>query len=187
MSGVLGYGRDYRQYPYNNYEAINNPETLLPHEEFDNRRPPKERVLAFSREHGFGMAFPFSVLESMGDRVAVHDDIQGTQSVVVFWSTEAESAVAYKSDANGQALTFEIREGKFVDVETESEWTLTGRAIAGPLEGSALELAPDAYVAFWFAWTTFHPNTDLLPGPRDGPVDSGDRGDQLLVMRNRQL
>ncbi len=32
---------------------------------------------------------------------------------------------------------------------------LTGRAIAGPLEGSALELAPDAYVAFWFAWSPF--------------------------------
>ena len=162
VSGVLGLGRDYRSYPYGNYEAINNAETLFPNEEIDNRRPPKERILGIPREHGFGMAFPFSVLEARGNKAVVHDDLQGTRSVVVFWSTEAESAVAFEPRANGQALTFEVRDDKFFDVETGSEWTMAGEAISGALVGSVLTPIPDAYVVFWFAWATFHPNTDVL-------------------------
>ena len=166
VSGILGFGRDYRLYPYNDYEAINNPETLYPHDEFDTQRPPKERVLGIPRDNGFGMAFPFSVLESRGDVVVVHDDVQDTQSVVVFWSTAAESAVAYKPIASGQDLTFEVREGKFFDLETGSEWTLGGLAVAGAHEGVELEVVNDAFVSFWFAWSTFQPNASLLPGPR---------------------
>ena len=49
----------------------------------------------------------------------------------------------------------------FFDVENGSEWTLQGRAISGPLEGSQLELIDDAYISFWFAWATFHPSTAL--------------------------
>ncbi len=169
VSGILPYDRDYRQYPYNNYEEIHNGETLFPHEEFDTRRPPKERVLGIPLDHGFGMSFPFTVLESMagdGDKVAVHDDVGGSEPAVVFWSTNAQSAVAYKPMANGQDLTFEVRDDGFFDIETGSEWTLGGLAVSGPHGDASLELTDDAYVAFWFAWATFQPNTDVLPGPR---------------------
>ena len=162
VSGVLGYGRDYRSYPYGNYEAINNAETLFPNERIDRRRPPKERHLGIPRDNGFGMAFSFTLLEAMGNKAVVHDDVQGTRSVVVFWSTEAESAVAFEPRANGRDLTFEVRDDKFLDVETGSEWTMAGEAISGALVGSVLKPIPDAYVAFWFAWATFHPNTAVL-------------------------
>ena len=39
---------------------------------------------------------------------------------------------------------------------------MAGEAISGSLVGSVLEPVADAYVAFWFAWATFHPNTGLL-------------------------
>ena len=162
VSGALGFGRNYRSYPYGNYEAINNAQTLFPNEEIDHRRPPKERLLGIPRDNGFGMAFPFTLLAAMGNKAVVHDDVQGTRSVVVFWSTEAESAVAFEPRANGQDLTFEVRDDKFFDVETGSEWTMAGKAISGSLVGSVLKPIPDAYVAFWFAWATFHPNTALL-------------------------
>ena len=165
VSGIRDRGGDYEYYPYNDYEDIDNAQTLFPHVEFDTRRPPKERVLGIPRDHGFGMAFPFTVLESRGDIVVVHDDVQGSQPVVVFWSTRAQTAVAYTPAANGQDLTFEVRDGKFFDVETGSEWTLGGLAIAGPFEDVALEPVADAYMAFWFAWATFQPNTDVLSGP----------------------
>ena len=70
--------------------------------------------------------------------------------------------MAFEPRANGQDLTFEIRDDQFFDVETGSEWTMAGKAISGSLVGSVLEPIPDAYVAFWFAWATFHPNTGLL-------------------------
>ena len=108
------------------------------------------------------MAFPFGLLQRLGDKAVVHDDVQGTRSIVVFWSTEAETAIAFVPRVNGQELTFEARDDGFFDIENGSEWTLQGRAIAGPLEGSMLELVSDAFISFWFAWSTFHPNTALF-------------------------
>ena len=81
------------------------------------------------------MAFPFTLLAALGDKVAVHDDVQGTRSVVVFWSTEDESAVAFRPWADDQQLTFEVRDAQFFDVETGSAWTMAGKAISGPLIG----------------------------------------------------
>ena len=165
VSGIRARGGDYEHYPYADYEVVDNGQTLFPNPEFDTRRPPKERVLGIPRDNGHGMAFPFIVLESRGDVVVVHDDVQGTQSVVVFWSSRAQSAMAYEPMVNGRDLAFEVRDGRFFDVQTGSRWTLGGRAADGPLEGSALEPVRDAYVAFWFAWATFHPNTEVLSGP----------------------
>ncbi len=162
VSGELGLGRDYQSYPYGNYEVIDNAETLFLNPDIDSRRPPKERLLGVPRDDGFGMAFPFTALAAMGDKTVVHDDVQGTRSVVVFWSTEGESAVAFRPRAGSQELTFEVRDDAFLDVETGSEWTMAGEAISGSLVGSVLEPVADAYVAFWFAWATFHPNTGLL-------------------------
>ena len=161
VSGRQNYGRPYRWYPYGDYEAINNTETLFPHDELDRRRPPKERVLGIPRDHGFGIAFPFNELKRLGDKAVVHDDVQGERSVVVFWSTDAETAIAFVPRINGQDLTFEVRDDGFFDLENGSEWSLLGRAVSGPLEGSVLDLVTDAYVSFWFAWATFHPNTAL--------------------------
>jgi len=85
--------------------------------------------------------------------------------VVVFWSSRAQAAVAYHPRSGGRVLTFEVRDGGIFDVQTGSRWSIEGRAVAGPLEGSALPQVADAYIAFWFAWATFHPNTDVLSGP----------------------
>ena len=165
VSGVLGIDRDYEFYPYGDYAVLNNGETVFPQGTHDPRRPPKERVLGIPRDDGFGMAFPFTLLNDLGDKAVVHDDVQGTRSIVVFWSTDAAAAVAFVPRVNGQALTFEARDDGFFDVENGSEWTLQGTAISGPLSGSVLELVPDAFVSFWFAWATFHPSTGLFGTP----------------------
>jgi hypothetical protein len=165
VSGELGIDRDYESYPYGDYEVLNNGETQFPQGLHDPRRPPKERVLGIPRDDGFGMAFPFTLLHDLGDKAVVHDDVQGSRAIVVFWSTDAEAAVAFLPSVNGQPLTFEARDDGFFDVENGSEWTMQGRAISGPLEGSVLELVSDAFVSFWFAWSTFHPNTGLYETP----------------------
>ena len=47
------------------------------------------------------------------------------------------------------------------DQQTGSTWqAITGRAVAGPLAGNALERLPSHY-SFWFAWSDFHPDTEL--------------------------
>jgi hypothetical protein len=41
-------------------------------------------------------------------------------------------------------------------------WGVHGVAVEGPLAGRQIEPVPEAYVAFWFAWAAFHPETLLL-------------------------
>jgi hypothetical protein len=65
------------------------------------------------------------------------------------------------STLDGQKLTFETRDGTFVDAETSSTWNILGEAIDGELEGTQLE--PATFVrTFWFSWAAFKPGTELV-------------------------
>ncbi len=79
----------------------------------------------------------------------------------MFWDSEAAAAMAYRPVAGGQDLTFEVSGGTFVDLETGSRWDLEGKAVSGPLAGQRIEMIPEAYVSFWFAFSTFFENADL--------------------------
>ncbi|HET8680237.1 MAG TPA: DUF3179 domain-containing (seleno)protein, partial [bacterium] len=62
---------------------------------------------------------------------------------------------------NTQGLVFEMRAGKVVDKQTATAWSLDGVAESGPLKGQRLE-AIVSIPAFWFAWVTFYPKSELL-------------------------
>jgi hypothetical protein len=131
-----------------------------------------ERVLAVELG-GQARAYPFREL-AVGASTAVNDTVDG-QDVVVFFERGTSSALDTESIARGRdvgatglfspslegrQLTFEVRGGVFVDRETGSQWDLLGRAIAGPLEGKALE--PIQHIdTFWFAWAAFQPDTEI--------------------------
>jgi len=166
-SGLNGY---YQLYPYGDYESLNNASTLFPQGDFDARRPPKERVLGIPFARGGGVAFPFNALDSEGDGFVVHSQAEG-EDIVVFWDHDSEAAVAFESTLAGQALDFELLEGRYVDVQTGSEWTLDGHAISGGLEGQQLVQVANSYVAFWFAWATFVPSTDVWLGQHQSLPD----------------
>ena len=160
LSGDTGFLRDYTRYPYGNYEVEDNSRTLVPLTSRDERRPPKERVLGIPFEEGGGIAFPFGALRCRGDLAAVHqilgDGQEGSgtsELILVLWDSSANSAMAYLPAAGGQDLTFEVRDGAFVDLETESRWNIEGKALSGPLAGARLPMIPEAYVSFWFAFS----------------------------------
>ena len=167
VSSETGFSRDYTQYPYGDYEVESNARTLYPQGSLDGRRPPKERVLGIPFENGGGIAFPFGALRDVGDLVAIHETLGDGQNpgsdepVVVFWDSEASAAMAYRPSAAGQALTFAVTDGAFVDMETQTQWSLEGKALSGPLAGERLEMIPEAYVSFWFAFSTFFENPEL--------------------------
>jgi hypothetical protein len=150
--------RDYTSYPYGDYDDIDNPVTLFP-ATIDPRRPPKERVLGIPEGEG-GVAFPYGVLSELGDAAVVAATVSG-QDVVVFWDRARQGAMAFFPDVGSDVLTFRTEGSRIVDDQTESVWSVEGRAVSGPLEGSVLEPVAEAVVAFWFAWPEFYPRIRL--------------------------
>ena len=165
INDETGHSRDYRRYPYGGYEAPSNPTTLYPQGPLDGRRLPKERVLGIPSDErdGGGVAFPFDALDN-GEPVRVVEHLAAGRPVVVFWDRDARAAAAFWPAVGGRTLVFEVRGDVIVDAETGSEWTLEGLAVSGEMEGTTLEAIPQAYVSFWFAWSTFIPDTEIWEG-----------------------
>lgn len=156
VSRQTGFARNYGPfgYPYGDYEQLNNDRLLFPID-IDDRRPPKERVLGIPNGGDGGLALPFGVLDD-GSPFRVIDVAVGGTSKVVFWSREGRAAMAFETSES-----FSIRNEQIVDDETGSVWTADGRAVDGPREGEHLDAAEEAYVAFWFAWASFQPETTI--------------------------
>lgn len=164
VSEGTGFSRDYTTsgYPYGDYEERNN-DRLLFDVRIDDRRPPKERVLGIpgdGPDSEGGVAYPFGALDDGTPRTVINDMVGG-EAVVVLWSDATQGAMAYHPVVDGQRLSFEDRDGEIVDAETESVWTVTGEAVSGPMQGTRLEPVDRAYVAFWFAWALFQPETTV--------------------------
>jgi hypothetical protein len=155
VTSDTGFGLNYAVYPYDDYDRVDNPETLFPMPGLDDRRLPKERVLGIPSGTG-GVALPFGELERTGTTTAI--PVGGT---VVFWDAPRQTAMAFLPELDGSPLTFTSTRAAITDEETGSEWRVDGLAVSGPLAGRRLEPVPEAYVAFWFAWASFQPDAEL--------------------------
>jgi hypothetical protein len=155
VTSFTGFPRDYRVYPYGDYDRIDNQELLFPLGDIDARRLPKERVLGIPSGDG-GVAYPFRELSGLGTVAAL-----AAGEYVVLWNDIFDAAMAFRRTVDGERLDFVIEGRTIKDVQTESTWQVDGLAVAGPLAGHRLEGVPEAYVAYWFAWAAFQPNTTL--------------------------
>ncbi len=158
VSGNTGHDRDYRQNPYEFYELSD--ALLFPLlDSVDVRRPVKERVLGVPDGAG-GIAFPFGELAGSAATTVIQAEV-GDTIVQVLWDGDAGAAMAFhRRTANGQEAVLRPAGLGFVD-EGGTTWNLEGRAIAGPLQGERLVPVEGAFVAFWFAWSAFHPLTRI--------------------------
>lgn len=153
----------YRHNDYRAYEEEDNPRVPFPLPDgMDERRPPKERVLGVPIGPRAGTAYPFGELSRAAEEgVAAFTDAVGGRELAVFWDTDAASADVFAAEHGGQVLEFTVRGGRIVDRGTGSTWTIEGEAVDGPLAGTRLEPITEAYVAFWFAWAAFQPETEI--------------------------
>ncbi len=154
----------YRVNPYGSaYEDPNNGSFLgfpIPR---DPRRLPKERVLGLpaALDHG-PLAFPFHAMDARGATWVREFEYDGAPAVAL-WDRARSAAAALRPFVGDRRLTLgPDGERGFVDVETGSAWNVAGIAVAGPLAGSRLPAIPEAYVAFWWPWAAFHPDTELV-------------------------
>ena len=75
-------------------------------------------------------------------------------------SRAGPSGAVYRREADGRVLTSEHSATGYRDRETQSEWSLGGRAVAGPLKGAVLQPVPSRFM-FWFAWVSAFPGTEV--------------------------
>ncbi len=117
VSFNTGFNRNYNG-PYGDYDEIDNSTLLFPQSFVDPRLLMKETVLGITRE-GVSRAYPMSVLNGMGPRRAVNDNVNGLELLVVFDATFSLMIpynrrlidLAAGADAPGRLLTFDVIRG----------------------------------------------------------------------------
>ncbi len=79
---------------------------------------------------------------------------------IALWRAADGGVHAFIAEAGGEALALTPLSGEVVkDRGTGSSWDLDrGVAVDGPLAGATLERLP-VTTAYWFAWSSFYPNT----------------------------
>lgn len=135
----------------------------------DERLPEQEAVYGVNEAEGV-RAYPFRQVKHHGN--VVNDDLNGLP--VTIWSDPAPNAfttVGYVRDLDGQLLDFELRDGRFVDIQTESAWNIEGCAVSGPLRGKALRQLR-GYFLRWHGWSAPRPTTEIWSTPLRIPEES---------------
>jgi hypothetical protein len=124
----------------------------------DNRLPPRTTILGLEVKET-SVAFPLAALRKV--RV-INDEIAG-EPVVIVHQPDSDTTTAFVAQLGAKRLRLEAANAgatRLIDSSTHSRWNAYGRCLAGPLKGAqlkALILEPE----FWFAWSEFHPNTQL--------------------------
>lgn len=129
---------------------------------------PDDRVLGMVR-HGVAKAYPIAILNWH----EVVNDQFGAEPVVVTFCPLCGTGMAFLATVDGQALTFGVSgllynsDVLLYDRQTESLWSqIMTTAIAGPLKGRRLTMAPVAHTT-WADWRQRHPQT-LVLSPETG-------------------
>ena len=170
LSRDTGHDRPYGRNPYAGYDDIDN-KPFAYRGPTDDRLPPMAKVVAVTIGDRY-KAYPHSKTE---EKRVLHDTVAG-RPLAVFHAPGAVSALdaaeiaesketgstgVFDRRVDGRTLTFSyVDDGRFEDEDTESTWTVTGKAVDGPLEGTQLDRVQHGDY-FAFAWFAFRPDAAL--------------------------
>lgn len=116
-------------------------------------------------------AYPYPKLLNKG---VIHDKV-GEREIVIFYkrgnASAADTAVisqgrdvgstgVFEPYVNGMRLDFVTSNNTIRDIQTNSTWTVLGKAISGPLKNTLLKPIVHGDT-FWFSWAAFYPNTTI--------------------------
>ena len=169
---ATGFSRPYGENPYAGYD---NPDSqpFLFRGDVDDRAVAKQRVVGVATDS----AARAWTLEALSNGMAsVTNGEVGDTPVVIFWKAGQSSALdadqvvsgrdvgsvgVFAPVVDGEQLTFSVEGDVFVDEQTGSVWDITGTAIEGELARTSLDQIHHLDT-FWFAWSTYQPETDLI-------------------------
>jgi hypothetical protein len=75
-------------------------------------------------------------------------------------SKQIGSVTVFDPQADERILTFKKTEKGFVDIETGSVWSISGKCVSGELKGKQLRQVPHGN-HFAFAWFAFYPESEI--------------------------
>jgi len=129
----------------------------------DPRLDAEERVFGLA-EGAASSAWP---IKSFGDKPVLREVTLDGKKVTILWDARTRTAAAYAPESEGDeskpatlVVDSSNPESPWVDRETGSRWSITGRAVSGPRKGQTLRWLPGVMVK-WYAWTAAYPGTSL--------------------------
>jgi Protein of unknown function (DUF3179) len=129
----------------------------------DPRLGADDRVFGLTLDHS-SRAWP---LKSFGNQPELKTATFGDQKAIIFWDARTRTAAAFSPEVDGNpsatvhlALEPSDPESPWVDSESNSRWSITGRAVSGPHKGQTLRWLPGVMVK-WYAWSAEYPKTSL--------------------------
>jgi hypothetical protein len=167
-----GFVRRYGDNPYVGYDDPGGFPFLF-RGDVDTRAVAMQRVVGVEID---GAARAWSLDAVSGGEARATNDRVGDVPIVIFWRGGQVSALQnFQTDigrmvgtvgvfsplVDGRALTFRAVGDAFVDDQSGSRWDITGTAVAGLHRGRSLERLHHLDT-FWFAWSTYQPETDLV-------------------------
>lgn len=169
LSKNTGYDRNYGQNPYTGYDDVSNTPLFGAGNE-DGRLPPMEKVIGVKLEEQ-KKAYPYSITRE--DQV-INDEVVNTPLLIVHIegatsamdaariaeSKESGSTGVFERVLDEKELTFIIKDGKIMDEQTGSVWSITGKAVEGEHKGKQLATVTFGDY-FAFAWLVFWPETEI--------------------------
>ncbi|WP_310681338.1 DUF3179 domain-containing protein [Aliifodinibius sp. S!AR15-10] len=164
-----GFDKNYGSNPYAGYDDVDNPPAFLEGVE-TGKLPPMEKVIGVKMGKKT-KGYPYSITK---EEKVINDNFGNTQIVVfhmdgalsaldetaIAESREDGSTGVFKRKIEGQTLTFELRSNNIYDIQTQSQWNITGKAVDGPLKGTQLKTVTYGDY-FAFAWLVFWPKTEI--------------------------
>jgi hypothetical protein len=167
-----GHSRDYGRNPYAGYDDAETDPFLF-RGLVDGRERAKQRVVGITVDEA-SVAYSMALLADGGGTATAL--AAGGRDLVILWTPGQASALdastvdegrdvgsvgVFVPEVDGSSVTLVAGDGQFVDEETGSTWTIAGVAVDGPLKGSRLERV-EHLDTFWFAWSTYRPETLLI-------------------------
>jgi len=125
----------------------------------DRQLEPRTLVLGVE-VRGVARAYPLASMNAVG---VVLDDIAGT-AIAIVRAPDGRSTRVFDRTVDGRPLELIVKADaspfRLADANTGSEWTFSGIAVSGPLQGRQLARLP-FLEEYWFDWKTYHPSTDV--------------------------
>jgi len=149
----------YDIYPYGSYR--NDSRLLFPVTNDDRTYPRKERVLGVV-VNGQARAYRFPAFADPG---IVHGRLGG-KNIIVAGDQSENYLIAFEAGlSSGESRQFELLDKKqWPDFMTDSDgniYNVFGEVVKGQQEGQRLKPVLN-YIAYWFAWAAFYPDTEVF-------------------------